>query len=137
MQPLSGVKVSRRGRRPLTPIADQRLEIVKLSSAGTRAVTKQEETCLICEEADGTLLHCNGPCLRVFHAKCIGLSVAPASKTFTCDECLTGMIVIQSSRLLVNFLTAVSSYLQFSHLWKGMWVLTCDMQWFLVGRFQR
>jgi len=94
LQPLSGVKVSRRGRPSLTPIADQRLEILKLSSGGTRSIVKQEETCVICEEGDGTLLHCNGPCLRVFHAKCIGLIMAPASSIFTCDECLTGMVVV-------------------------------------------
>jgi len=74
-------------------IADQRLEILKLSTGGTRGTAvKQEETCVICEQGDGTLLHCDGPCLRVFHFKCIGLCVAPASATFTCDECLTGTV---------------------------------------------
>jgi len=89
--PQTVTKPTGRGRPPSTPIADQRQEILKLSSAGTRAVVKQEETCVICEEGDDNLLHCNGPCLRVFHAKCIGLCVAPAHSNFTCDECLTGM----------------------------------------------
>jgi len=92
VQPVTAAK-PRRGRQPLTPIADQRLEILKLSSSGTRAIAKQEEICMICDTGDGTLLHCNGPCLRVFHSRCIGLSVAPASLTFTCDECTTGMLM--------------------------------------------
>jgi len=92
MQPVAGVKPGRRGRPPSSPIADQRLEILKLSTGGTRAVVKQEEICVICEEGDGTLLHCSGPCLRVFHSMCIGLCVAPASPTFTCDECITGTV---------------------------------------------
>jgi len=95
VQPVTGMKRSR-GRQPQMPLADQRLEILKLSSGGTRAVVKQEEMCVICEEGDGSLLHCNGPCLRVFHSKCIGLCVAPATATFTCDECLTGMVVLSS-----------------------------------------
>ena len=91
IQPQRGVKSGgRRGRPSVTPMADQRLEILKLTSSGTRTVVKQEEVCVICEEGDGTLLHCVGPCLRVFHSKCIGLSMAPASPNFTCDECLTG-----------------------------------------------
>ena len=80
------------GQQPVAPVADRRLEILKLSSSGVRAVTKQEDTCMICDEGDGTLLHCSGSCLQVFHSKCIGLSVAPASHTFTCDECLTGVV---------------------------------------------
>ena len=103
VQPLTGAKRSR-GRQALTPLADQRLEILKLSSGGARAVVKQEEMCVICEEVDGTLLHCTGPCLRVFHAKCIGLCVPPASATFTCDECLTGMVVHSSWLLFTVFL---------------------------------
>jgi len=91
------VKLSRRGRPLLTPVTDQRLEILKLSSGGSRTVVRQEELCcVICEEAEteaGTLLHCDGPCLRVFHAKCIGLIAAPASPTFTCDECLIGILL--------------------------------------------
>jgi len=91
-QPLTEVKSDGRGRPPITPVADHRLEILKLSSGGVRAVVKQEDMCVICEEADGLLLHCSGPCLRVFHPRCIGLDTAPASRTFTCDECLTGMV---------------------------------------------
>jgi len=87
------VKSSRRGRQSLTLVTDQRLEILKLSSGGTRPVVKQEDTCVICADGDGTLLHCDGPCLRVFHFKCIGMSKEPASPTFTCDECLTGMVL--------------------------------------------
>jgi len=94
------VKSGGRGQLPITPIADQRLEILKLSSSGVRAVIKQEDTCVICEQGDGTLLHCTGPCLQVFHSKCIGLSVAPASGSFTCDECLTGTVVVINSDIV-------------------------------------
>jgi len=112
VQPLSGVKSGgRRGRPSLTPMADQRLEILKLSSGGTRTILKQEEICVICEEGDGALLHCIGPCLRVFHSKCIGLSVAPASPNFTCDECLTGTRFVN-----IHFISMISLgfYLVFS-----------------------
>jgi len=100
VQPATGIKRSR-GRQSQMPLVDQRLEILKLSSGGTRAIVKQDEMCVICEKGDDTLLHCNGPCLRVFHSKCIGLCVAPASATFTCDECLTGMVVHSIWLLLV------------------------------------
>ena len=85
------VKPHRRGRPPRTPVDDRRPEILKLSSGWVRTATKPEDTCLVCEQGDGTLLHCNGPCLQVFHVKCIGLTAAPSSRTFTCSECLTGM----------------------------------------------
>ena len=90
-----------RGRPPAMPIADLRLEILKLSSGGVRAVTKQEDMCVICEEGDGTLLHCSGPCLQVFHSKCIGLGVAPSSQIFTCDECLTGTVFYLNTAVTV------------------------------------
>jgi len=93
VQPVTESKPTRRGRPPLTPTVDCRPEILKLSFGGSRVLAKQEDTCEVCTEGDGTLLHCNGPCLRMFHTKCIGLIAAPASPAFTCDECLTGMLL--------------------------------------------
>jgi len=104
IQLLADIKPGRRGRPPLASITDRRLEILKLSSGGVRSVAKQEDMCMVCEEGGGTLLRCSGPCLQLFHSKCIGLSIAPRSQTFTCDECLTGTLFYLAFTLQFNLL---------------------------------
>jgi hypothetical protein len=56
-----------------------------------RHASKLDEFCSVCEQtSDVKLICCNGPCLRMFHGKCIGLINLPAYPTFMCDECTTG-----------------------------------------------
>jgi hypothetical protein len=56
-----------------------------------RYAAKLDEFCSVCEQTtDAKLICCNGPCLRMFHSKCIGLVNVPVYPTFMCDECTTG-----------------------------------------------
>lgn len=56
-----------------------------------RHAIKLDEFCSVCEQTnDIKLICCNGPCLRMFHSKCIGLINLPAYPSFMCDECTTG-----------------------------------------------
>eukprot|EP00949_MAST-11_sp_MAST-11-sp1_P000467 g467.t1 len=62
----------------------------KAKSGGARSKAVGAEymdACALCEDG-GELLCCEGPCMRTFHPKCVGLDKMPASASWYCPDCL-------------------------------------------------
>jgi len=51
-------------------------------------IGREVSLCRVCEQSDGGVIQCDGPCLGMYHAACTGHLSHDGS--YLCEECYTG-----------------------------------------------